>query len=171
MVNNIVLHMGFVNTPYTKQTIMRPATSAKLEAKRQHRRGFSKTMTADRVARILEGKYNIVEVFQEIHKEDIHNIINEGIGDVAFSMLSENRPFTFSKMKNLMKSNTKQIELMFRQFLNFEEMNGMIPGVPTKAALKGVRHGRGRVTRRGIPRPSFVDTGIYRASFRCWATK
>jgi hypothetical protein len=57
---------------------------------------------------------------------------------------------------------------MFRQFLDREEMNGLVAGVPTKAALGGARHGRGKITRRG-QRPSFIDTGIFRASFRCWA--
>jgi hypothetical protein len=63
---------------------------------------------------------------------------------------------------------TQNIQNMFRQFLDREEMNGLVDGVPTKAALGGARHGRGEFTRRGQP-PSFIDIGIYHASFRCWA--
>jgi hypothetical protein len=38
---------------------------------------------------------------------------------------------------------------------------------PTKAALGGARHGRGKITRRA-ERPSFIDIGIFRANFSCW---
>jgi hypothetical protein len=38
---------------------------------------------------------------------------------------------------------------MFRQLLDREEMNGLVAGVPTKAALGGAGHGRGKITRRG----------------------
>jgi hypothetical protein len=165
---NISLHMGFINTPYTAETISRPITSAKAESKRKRRRGFSKTMTAEDVAKILEGKYGIVETFQRIYEDDITRIIHEGFGEIVTNMISEGKASTTAKLKNLMKPNTNQIERMFRSFLDAEEMNGMAAGVPTQAAMRGVRHGRGSKTLRGQPRPSFIDTGIYRASFRCW---
>jgi hypothetical protein len=166
MANNIVLHMGFINTPYTKETMTRPATSAKEEMKRQRRRSFSKTMTAEDVANILENRYNIVETFSAIYEEKINRILLEGFSEVASSAIKDRGGSTIAKLKNLMKPNTKRIENMFKEFLNNEEMNGMVEGVPTGAALEGKR--RGRKSRSG-GRPSFVDTGIYRASFRCWA--
>jgi hypothetical protein len=166
--DNITLHMGFINTPYTKETIMRPATSAKAEEKRQRRRSFPKTMTAEDVANILEGKYGIVETFSAIHEDEISNIILEGFAEIA-ERIFEDRGFTTATLRNLMKPNTKQVENMFRRFLDREEMNDMVPGVPTKAARKGIRHGRGRITKSGTQRPSFIDTGIYKASFRAWA--
>jgi hypothetical protein len=168
MTDNISLHFGFINTPYTRETIARPFTSAKMEAKRHRKRGFSRTMTAEKVAGILEAKYNVVEMFNEIHEEEIKNIMHEGFKEVAERMISERGGQTRSSMKNLMRPATKRIENMFRQFLDHEEMNGMIEGVPTDAAKGGKLRGRGKITKRGKQRASFVNTGIYKASFRAW---
>jgi hypothetical protein len=49
---------------------------------------------------------------------------------------------------------------MFKAFIDDEDMNNMVPGVPTKVSIKG-RRGR-------KPGPSFLRTGIYKASFRAW---
>jgi hypothetical protein len=168
MKDNIALHFGFINTPYTRATIARPFTSAKLKERGKLKRGSSKAMTAVKVAGILEAKYNVVEMFNEIYEEEISNILHEGFKEVAERIITERGGQTRSSMKNLMKPATRQIENMFRQFLDHEEMNGMIEGVPTDAAKGGKLHGRGKVTRRGIQRASFVNTGIYKASFRAW---
>ena len=165
--NDITLHMGFINTPYTRETILRPITSARKESSRSRRRGFSRTMTAEMVANILEGKYGIVETFSTIHEDEIKNIMHEGFKEVAERVMAEREGHTTAKIKNLMKPSTKQVEELFKSFLDHEEMNGMAEGVPTRAAMRGIRHGRGRKTKRGA-RPSFIDTGIYRASFRAW---
>jgi len=45
-----------------------------------------------------------------------------------------------------------------------------IPGVPTKAALRGVNHRLKHPYRRRGARPSFVDTSLYMSSFKAWAT-
>jgi hypothetical protein len=165
MPNDIKLHMGFINTPYTKETMARPMTSAKAESKRKRRRGFSRTMTADKVGNILENKYNIVDTFSAVYEQEIAQVMKQGFAEVAADMLAKGKGYTRSNMKSLMKPYTDQVEAMFRGFLSREEMNGMVDGVPTKAALGGIRRGRRRVQMR----PSFINTGIYRASFRCWA--
>jgi hypothetical protein len=56
---------------------------------------------------------------------------------------------------------------MFGQFLDREEVNGLVDGVATKAALGGARHETGAIARRG-QRPFFVGAGIYGTSLRCW---
>ena len=60
-----------------------------------------------------------------------------------------------------------QIENRFKQFLSLREVEKLgIPGVPTKAALAGVSHRfKGK---KGGRRPSFIDTGLYQASFKAW---
>lgn len=166
--DRIVLHMGFINTPYTKEAKARPATAAKMEGRRARKRGFSKTMTAEKVANILEAKYNIIEMFQQINDTEISHLLKEGFAEVAEQMLNKPKASTSASLKNMMRPYTHEIQNLFRKFLDDEEMAGMVPGVPTKAALSGVRHGRGSKTRRGYQRPSFIDTGIYRASFRAW---
>ena|ERR1700722_16257867 len=78
-------------------------------------------------------------------------------------------------VQKLNKKNTPQLDIdihkifkiLFRQFLDPEEVNGLVDGVATKAALGGARHGRGAIARRG-QRPSFVGAGVYGTSFRCW---
>jgi hypothetical protein len=51
-----------------------------------------------------------------------------------------------------------------------QEIESMgLRGVPTKAALKGINHRLRHPYRKSNPRrPSFVDTGLYVASFRAW---
>jgi hypothetical protein len=164
MTNTLKLHMGFINTPYTQEAMQRPATSAKLEERRVRNRGFSRTMTAQKVASILEGKYGIVETFQKIYDEEINNIIHEGFKEIAEKTILERKGQTRTSLKNLMKPSTKQIEGMFKSFLRAEEMNGMAPGVPTKASF-GKQRKRGRSIK---PHSSFVRTGIYMSSFRAW---
>jgi hypothetical protein len=165
---DITLHMGFINTPYTRETIMRPVASSKKEEKRNRKRGFTRTMTAIKVAGILEGKYNIVETFSEIYGEEIQNLLHDQFRETAKQIIIERGGRTTASLKNLMKPATRQIELMFRSFLNNEEMNGMVEGVPTDAAKGGKLRGRGKITRKGLQRASFINTGIYRASFRAW---
>jgi hypothetical protein len=163
----ISLKLGFINTPYTTQSVARPMTAARAESRRPRRRSFSKTITAEDVAAILESKYKIIDTFTEMYAAQIQYTILSQFEKVAGDVLSGGR--RRGDLGSILKPATKQIEVMFRQFLDKEEMNGRAPGVPTKAALAGVRHGRGSKTRTGS-RPSFIDTGIYRASFRAWVT-
>jgi hypothetical protein len=159
--NDIKLHMGFINTPYTNETSTAPMRSSKLEERRKRKRGFSRTMTAEKLANILENKYNIVTVFNEVHEEDIKKLIENGFKEVAEHMIATRKTGeTTHQMKNLMKPYTTQIERMFRNFLDNEEMNGLVEGVPTAVSVTGRRGRR--------PGPSFIRTGIYKASFRAW---
>jgi hypothetical protein len=165
MREDITLHMGFVNTPYTRETKLRPIASAKVEEKRKVQRNFSKTMTAPKVANILERKYDIVETFSKIYEDEINSLLHERYSEIASKFISEGKSTT-ATLKNLMKPSTKKIESMFRQFIDGEEMNGMVPGVPTEIALGGKIRKKGG--RRFKSRPSFEKSGIYRASFRAW---
>jgi hypothetical protein len=123
-------------------------------------------MTAEDVARILDAKYHILDEFTKLHNAEINLAILSQFEKVAGDVMTGAR--RSANLGNLLKPATKEIEAMFKKFLDTEEMNGRAPGVPTRAALMGVRHGRGSKTMRGVPRPSFIDTGVYRASFRAW---
>lgn len=170
MTESISLKLGFVNTPYTAEAKMRPVTAARTEEKRGRKRSFSKTMTAEDVAKILETKYHIIDTFEEVYAARIQYAILSQFEKVAGDIVSGVRGYRGAPLESLLKPATKEVEKMFRQFLDNEEMNGRVPGVPTKAALAGVRTGRGSKTLRGVPRPSFIDTGIYKASFRAWVS-
>ena len=63
-----------------------------------------------------------------------------------------------------------EIETAFKLFLGQQEMNGVVPGVPTKAALKGVNHRMLHPYAKRGPRSSFIDTGLYQANFKVWMT-
>jgi len=166
--------MGFVNTPYTKETLAKPMTAAKEESSRKRKRHFSKTKDAEKVSNILEDKYGILEFFNEKYSGLIETMISSRFEDLAEEVLArpQGRQYTIAKMSNIMKPVSKDIEKMFREFLDKEEMNASgNAGIPTGAALLGIRHGIGSKTLKGVPRPSFIDTGIYRASFRCSVDK
>jgi hypothetical protein len=159
MARSIVLHMGFINTPYSKQAKIAPMAFAKAhEAKRK--RAVTGRLGAQQVAGILESKYNVVEIFNHVHDEDIKEILTEAFRDVTIKSFSEKKKFASERMVQFMKPKTEEIEKLFRQYLDREET-----GVDVAAATKGNRSGRKSKT----PRQPFIDTGVYRASFRCWA--
>lgn len=159
MARSIVLHMGFINTPYSKKAKIAPMTFAKAhEAKRQ--RAVSGRLGAQSVAGILEAKYNVVEVFTQVHGEDIQEILTDAFRDTIIKTFSEKKKFASERMVQFMKPKTAEIEKLFRSYLDREES-----GADVAAANKGNRSGRKAKT----PRQPFIDTGIYRASFRCWA--
>jgi hypothetical protein len=172
---NIVLHFGFVNTPYTQETIAAPVRAAKKEFERKKRRGFPKVKTAEKVADILEDTYDIVHQFFYKYDEEIGSIVSNSFANYTVDVLagaadeteegfrSRRHKIVSDRMVKYMRPSSEKIEKLFKKFLDREEAIG--PGVPTDAALFGIRRGR----KTGRRRPSFIDTGIYRASFRAWA--
>ena len=162
----VQLQFGFINTPYTAQTIMRPMTSAKEESARKRRRHFSKTKTAEVVAEVLEERYHIVDFFYSKYKADMALVLTSAFKDAIGKMVSGEWNPKKQDLTRFMQPGIKAVEKSFRKFLDNKEMDGMVSGVPTAASLAGVRSGRGSKTLQGQVRPSFVDTGIYKASFR-----
>jgi hypothetical protein len=158
----VVLHLGFLNIPYTAKAMADPMRAARsVLAKRQHR-GVSSTMTAEDVGNILENKYNIVEVFLAMHNDEIIEPIIEKFEDVVVEALTEKYKTTRERNIQNMRPKTIKIEKLFREFLNNEEMSGEL-SKPVKAAQIGKWR-----RRTGRPGPPFIDTGIYRAAFRAW---
>ena len=119
------------------------------------------TKIAD-VAGYLERKYHIMEVFFELHIEQIEELLCDAlqgqIETIAMGGSRANNPFGTAESK---------IEALFKLWLSGGGMDGLgVPGVPTQAALDGVNH-RLKL-KKGSPRPSFIDTGLYQASFKSW---
>jgi cobalamin-dependent methionine synthase I len=145
------------------------------ESKRKRRRSFTRTKTAEKVADILEDTYDIVHQFELKYAREISDIVAKSFTDYSVNVLaggadeleegfaSRRHKIVSERMVKFMKPSSAEIEKLFRKFLDREEI--VAPGVPTLAALYGVRRGR----KTGKRRPSFIDTGIYRASFRAWA--
>jgi hypothetical protein len=164
MARDIVIHMGFLNTPYTLKNMAAPVAAVKAHAAKM-RRGSTVRRTAEDVGAILESKYGIVGTFIDIYQDEITDIVTETFENFVVDAISNFRKPASARMVKFMDPKTKKIEKLFRGFLDQEEMNGMVDGVPTKIS-KGRKRKRGISTR---PRPSFERSGIYRASFRCWA--
>lgn len=115
-------------------------------------------MTTYGVAVILEERYHVMSTFYELHKQEIAlavvdvvaGLINQAIGagrneiDPAFDA-------------------EQQIESSFRRFLDANEMGSR---VNISAAQAGVSHRKKSPQAKRQARPAFIDTGLYRASFR-----
>ncbi len=135
-----VLHLGVIVVPYNT----------------------ANGQTTGDVAEILEGKYHVMEHFYELHKDDIA-VSLEGSMANALENLLMGAPTNLAPTGEA----TSKIEDRFKQFLSQKELDALgYPGIPTKASLKGVNHRLKK--KKGAPRPSFVDTGLYESSFKAW---
>lgn len=138
----LTLHLGVVDMPYATQG----------------------GQTTGEVAQILEDKYHVMEVFFELHKDEIAAAMVESMGD-AIDGLSMGMPVG----NNALGAVEGMIGARFKTFIDMKEMDGLgiFPKVPTQASLDGVSHRfKGK---RGVPgRPSFQDTGLYEDSFVAW---
>jgi hypothetical protein len=62
-----------------------------------------------------------------------------------------------------------EIQGAFQFFIEQQELDNVVKGVPTLASLKGINHRLKHPYAKSNPsRPSFVDTGTYVKSFKSW---
>lgn len=117
--------------------------------------------TTYEVGTILEDKYGLFSRFAEANIDAIKSNIEDALIGALETMMQG------GVVHNEFSAATDQIDKDFRTFLDNEDMAKLgVPGVPTKAALRGksVRHKKNR----GPRRPSFIDSGILQSSFRSW---
>ncbi len=138
---SLTLHLGVVELPYNKKG----------------------GLTTFDVANFLEARYHVMEVFYEVHKDDVATALEDGLqGTIENLMLGApagQNPFGTAESK---------IKDAFDSFITLREMEALgYPGVPTNASLKrkSARFKSGTAKR---VRPSFVDTGLYLNSFAAW---
>lgn len=144
----ITLHIGVIDMPYS-------------EGKGENEGGG---VTVGDVAEILENKYKVIGTFIETLGNDaIERALAHSAQAAVKALLRGGSPDI-----RLTSKAEEEIESAFRLFLDQREMDGR-PGVPTAAALKGVNHSFKRPYVKSNPeRPSFIDTGLYQASFKAW---
>lgn len=138
------------------------------------------------VAQILEDRYGVMDSFVFLHKEDITEAIAESTAD-AIEALIMDAPVLIDPYG----AASSKIGELFRDYLDNEEIVDAPEGdygrgkVPTQAALDGVssrfklgkqagvfvKGKRGRKKLKGKRRPSFIDTGLYEATFTAWFDK
>lgn len=134
----MILHLGVDELPYEESGV-----------------------TTGDVAEILEDKYEVMEGFVYLHKDDIQEALVNGLGGAIENLMSGVKTDPFGEAMST-------IETGFKQYLTREEIvYTHSPGkVPTMAALLG--HTKRKKGKTGNRRPSFIDTGIYQSSFKSW---
>lgn len=162
------LNLGVIDLPYNEG----PGADASKESAKQRGKRLNKyraknikyagvsTSTGD-VAEILENKYGIMAVFFEMYGYQIagklEEIIARKIEDLFLGGPTDGD--SFAEVAGYAKE-------CFSRFLSEREIEVLgITGVPTEAAQHGVSHRFKRPYVRRASRPSFVDTGLYEASF------
>lgn len=154
-----ILHLGVVDVPYVDAET--PAASRKrLKAGKPP---APNELTTGDVAEILEAKYHVMEVFFNLHQEDVAKDLEKSVAG-ALETLFAGGPIYVDPFGGA----TSKIEERFRDFLTNREMERLgYPGVPTQAAIDGVNHRKKHpYSSKNLRRPSFVDTGLYQASFK-----
>lgn len=157
MTDELTLHLGVIDVPYAEAP--GPARAA-----RRGRAARYRNVTTGDVAGWLEDRYGVVEAFWEKHGD-------AAVGELADALEGAIESFAMGAPASLQPfgSGLSKIEDRFKQFLSTKEIESMgIPGVPTQAALRGVSHRFKRAYVRRPARPSFIDTGLYQASFKAW---
>lgn len=159
-----VFHLGVIDKPYSVSAPRRLATKMRRGQKTVTKVSApaAGAQTTLDVARYLEARYHVFEVFAELHREDIAKSIagtmKVAIDHVLQTGRAPDRIFPAEGQGDLQK--------IWNDFIDLREMDGVQPGVPTGAAKRGVNHALG--TKRGPERPSFKDTGQYRGDARFW---
>lgn len=120
------------------------------------------------VATKLERNYGIMKFFFNAHQDEVALMLEDSFaGSLANALMGAPKQADTA----LFNQACSKIETKFKMFLSQKEMDGKIAGVPTKASLMGYsgrfKDSKNRKKKRG-PRPSFIDTGLYQASFKSW---
>ena len=153
------LHLGVIDISYGP-----PPSAGK--RRKGHNSIAANIKTTGDVADILEAKYHIMEVFFEdlgidLIAKSLEKSVEDAMNDIAAGAPPQGIRLT--------QQAEQEMETAFRIFIDQQELDGVVPGVPTAAALKGVSHRLSHPYAKGNPsRPSFRDTGQYQASFRAW---
>lgn len=119
------------------------------------------TSTGD-VAKILEAKYGVMQVFFDFYKDRIiaklEEITAKQIENLFVGISPQ--PDPFAEVSSFIKDS-------FSKFLLQREIERLgIEGVPTKAALSGISHRFKKPYAKRPSRPSFIDTGLYESVFQ-----
>jgi hypothetical protein len=150
---SLTLHLGVVDQLYAT-----PPSSGK-----RRKKGAGRTVSIGDVAGWLEDKYGVMARFYDAHQEEIATALaNDVEGSLETVLMGGPAELNFGTA-------TATIETMFKDAISNQEFDRMgIPGVPTKASLRGVSHRFKHPYARRASRPSFRDTGTFQASMRSW---
>lgn len=129
---------------------------------------LQRTTTSD-VAEILETRYHVMETFFELRRDRIAELLANSVADALGQVVNGGPVATPTYAAE------QQIEAMFRAFLDADEMTKLwaaFGNAPLSlAAQHGVSHRKKRPYAQRDARPAFIDTGLYRSSFRAWVAE
>ena len=121
------------------------------------------SITTAGVARILEDKYEVMQVYYDQHSQQIADEAAESMTASLESLLM-GAPALANPFLELESFVTTD----FKDFLSSGEIEQVgIAGVPTLASLAR-RSLRFKGKKAAGPRPSFIDTGMYQSHFLAW---
>ena len=159
---DVILNLGVIDIPYAHV----PRGYAR---NRRHPAHPAGTETTGDVAVWLENKYHIMETFYEAHQNEIGRRLMESLRGTLEGIL-QGAPI--GSGFDPYAAACSAIDDSFKQFLSTQAVETYgIRGVPTEAALGGVNHRKkAGYNKNRARRPSFIDTGLYEASFKSWVT-
>lgn len=117
------------------------------------------------VAAELEERYKIVETFVQMEEDFIVSLVEDKMLEDLEEIVTMSE---ITKKRAISDENTDKLVEKFKRYISHRKFDGVIPGVPTLASLRGVSHLRKHPYARRESRPSFRDTGNYVNSFRVW---
>jgi hypothetical protein len=153
----LILHLGVVDVAYSDAS------------------GGSGATTTGDVATILEQRYHIMSTFFALRRSSISGIFAESMAKSLQRLLKTGQRID-ANAPSLTFGADQKIETEFRRFIFGGEMDTLhfaLTGQEriSAAAQAGVNHRKKRpYASSNKPRPSFVDTGLYVASFRAWTS-
>jgi len=163
------LQLGFENIPYSARYSQQSPLTATMKKRRARRmskpqQDYGVNKTVGQVAEELEKKYGIIDTFYNLEENfivDKFEVAYQNALDLG--MQGKSWDVTWDPSLTLVPR--------FRQSLSQRRFDGIIRGVPTKAAQAGVSHLRRNPYSPAASRPSFIDTSLYQRSFAAWTEK
>jgi hypothetical protein len=152
----VTLNLGVVDVAYTED---------------------GKSTTTGDVAEFLEADYHVMRTFLELHEDEIGNFLADAmVGEIE--SLAQGKPVLALASRDVSthlgdrvisgQSVNGRIEEAFRDYLDSGEWN-RTSGQKVAAADAGINHRKKNpYSQKNKARASFVDTGLYQASFRAW---
>lgn len=155
-----VLHFGVTEIPYQSAAEPEKKGGGNWKHNKKPSQTSVATVSTGDVAGWLENKYGVMQWFYFFHSREVmEELEKKAKGALESAMLGAHA--TFDPFADF-----SAIEQTFRNSLDRREYDYWIKGVPTQAARDGVNS---RLKLRfGPERPSFIDTGLYRQSFKVW---
>jgi hypothetical protein len=165
-----IINLGVYDMPYAAQIARRPKV-AKPSGRRPRTRaaamaGYGTGKTTGDIAEIIESKYGLMQTFFNLERQMFVTSLEKAVkGAIHNIMLGQPTPI------DLGAEAMEKIKARFKSNLSQRRYDGVISGVPTKAALAGVSHRFMKPYGKRGERPSFIDTGTLQSSFTAWQGK